>query len=229
VSDLHGPAPRIVTIAQHPRGGARERHGKAKAIQGSGSRSRVDNVAKATREWKALGHMIGANIRAARVARDIPSSELAAALHTAPAVIQRWERGSNTPSIAALLAVSLALDCPLGELVPSDVRNVHVLLQPPADHTEARRAELVTVMEHAKGNVAAAARKLGLTRKAVAERLKRFGLTAMAVGLRVMTDDDIAKAREMLERGVPKTKIALALGFHRTTLTNLTKRTRRAA
>lgn len=90
-----------------------------------GHATRVDVEIKRTPQWRALCKLVGINIKHARGRRDISAAELAAALGSSRTVIFRWERGENPPHLSAILAISLALDCPLSELLPMDARRIY--------------------------------------------------------------------------------------------------------
>ena len=165
----------VMHLQRPSRGGLSWRHGKAKKIQGASPKARVDHVARGTSAWKTLCHLVGRNIRTIRIARDVSCDELAAALHCTSKAITRWELGTQCPSMPALLAVSLALDCALNDLMPADVRNVHVMLESPETRTERERAETHAAFAKAEGNVHEAARILGITRGRMRGRLRRFG------------------------------------------------------
>ena len=104
------------------------------------------------------------------------AAELAAALHTRATVIARWEAGKQPPSVAALLAISLALDCPIGELVPVDVRNVHILTRSRAALEDQAQQDAIAAIKRSGGNLSAAGRDLGVHKNTVRLRLHKAGL-----------------------------------------------------
>ena len=90
-----------------------------------GHAQRVDVEVKKRPQWRALARLIGHGIKTARERRDVAASELAAAIGSSVTVIYRWEKGVNPPHLSSLLAISLALDCPLSALIPTDVRKAY--------------------------------------------------------------------------------------------------------
>jgi transcriptional regulator with XRE-family HTH domain len=54
--------------------------------------------------------ILGANIEAARVAKNMRQRDLAAALDTDATSVSRWERGKVVPSLEALVRLADALD-----------------------------------------------------------------------------------------------------------------------
>lgn len=99
--------------------------GKPVGYDRFGHAKRVDVEVARSPQWRALRKIIGLNIKSARGRRDVSASELAAALGSCRTVIFKWERGEVAPHLKCLLAISLALDCPLSELIPQDARRIY--------------------------------------------------------------------------------------------------------
>jgi transcriptional regulator with XRE-family HTH domain len=65
----------------------------------------------------ALQHQIGANIRAARLARAVSQEELAAALAVERPTLSRYERGERSTPITILLDIAAMLDTSVERLL----------------------------------------------------------------------------------------------------------------
>jgi transcriptional regulator with XRE-family HTH domain len=60
---------------------------------------------------------LGANIRAAREAQGLSSTDLAEAVHTSVAAVSRWEHGVQSPSVESLARVAAALGTTMDALM----------------------------------------------------------------------------------------------------------------
>lgn len=68
----------------------------------------------------ALAHrrrVIGANVRAARLAAGMTQVQLAAALGTSHPAVSRWENGGDEPTDRTLDALAAVLRCSVDELL----------------------------------------------------------------------------------------------------------------
>lgn len=74
-----------------------------------------DRAVSAPRLHDALRHL-AANVQRARAKRGKTQAELAEAADLDLRFVQRIERAATTPSVATVVALSEALDCPLSAL-----------------------------------------------------------------------------------------------------------------
>ncbi len=89
------------------------------AADRKGHATRADHITKRSTQWRVFAEGVGDNIRRRRRMLDISATELAAALGSSLRVIRRWERGTNPPHLATLLAIATALRCDLRDLLPA--------------------------------------------------------------------------------------------------------------
>lgn len=61
-----------------------------------------------------LEQLVGAQIRALRLALGMTGAELAAAAHLSPGMLSKIENGQTSPSLATLSALAAALNMPIG-------------------------------------------------------------------------------------------------------------------
>jgi len=143
----------------------------------SGRAKRVDREIRSTPEWTALRHVVAANLQREREARNISVDELAASIGGCREKIFSWERGECLPSLPTLLAVSLALGCSLGSLVPSEIRGVHVMVRSGVERRRSEmRASVAAALAQTGWNVTAAAKLMGVQRSTLSHRIGRLGL-----------------------------------------------------
>jgi transcriptional regulator with XRE-family HTH domain len=67
--------------------------------------------------WKAQIEMLGALLRAQRVAADLSLRELSERTNVSNAYLSQLERGLHEPSLSVLRAIASALGVPLGPLL----------------------------------------------------------------------------------------------------------------
>jgi transcriptional regulator with XRE-family HTH domain len=85
--------------------------------------------------WKAQIEMLGALLRAQRIAADLSLRELAERTNVSNAYLSQLERGLHEPSLSVLSAIASALEVPLGPLLT----RVGMLQAPEADHDPSLR------------------------------------------------------------------------------------------
>ena len=67
--------------------------------------------------WKAQIEMLGALLRAQRIAADLSLRELSERTNVSNAYLSQLERGLHEPSLSVLRAIASALSVPLGPLL----------------------------------------------------------------------------------------------------------------
>lgn len=84
--------------------GSRDRHGKAKRVDGRALRFAV--------------RAFGEQIRRVRESADVSAAELAAATGLNVMTIHAYERAAARPSLRSVVAIAMALRVPVDHLVP---------------------------------------------------------------------------------------------------------------
>lgn len=156
----------VETVRARPRGGPHL----------TGHAQRADVGGRNTPEWKTLALLIGERIRAVRESKNIAPSELEAAIGCSKSIVRQWERGEKTTSLGTLVAISRALNCALGDLIPHEIRNVVVVKTTAAEEISKRRRTAEILLARAGGSVKEAAKLAGVNANTMSHRLKRLGV-----------------------------------------------------
>lgn len=89
---------------------------------------------------RALAEMLATRLRAARRRAGLTQRQVADALGISEAVYWRYENQRTMPSVTRLYELSVALDCPVDELLGQDVLAPGPPPAPPTDPLPLRRA-----------------------------------------------------------------------------------------
>lgn len=79
----------------------------------------IDNFRDAIETMELLKRFIGSRIHALRKANHMSQADLAERLSCETALISRYERGINAPSVEQLIGLAAALSVPAADLLPS--------------------------------------------------------------------------------------------------------------
>lgn len=85
-----------------------------------GKLRRLDNLVLDAQE-RAFSLGIASKLSMRLREKDIAAVELAAALGVSAPAVMHWAAGREQPSLRRLLSISLALGCPLTDLLPDEV------------------------------------------------------------------------------------------------------------